>query len=80
MAVLTTPTGTHVFSADEPYIIERVKQRYYFIAELVTDGGQEFIRVSIYDAVAKVDVVPPRVVSDTEASTLWQTWYGVLAT
>ena len=79
MAVLHTTTGRHVLTADNPYVVERVKQRYYFTAERVADGSTESLRVSVYDAVTHVYLVAPHVVSEADAATIWQGWYGALS-
>jgi hypothetical protein len=77
MAVLTTTTGQHVLTPDEPYTIARLANRYYFIAEFVTDTNA--VKICIYDAVADTELVTLRTVSEADASTIWQSWYGALS-
>ena len=77
MAVLTTTTGQHVFTNDEPYLVRRLNKRYYLIAERVTES--DTIRICVYDAVADIELVTPRIVPADEASTIWQTWYRALS-
>ena len=79
MAVLNTATEQRVLTEDEPYTIERLNNRYYFTAELVTEHDKVSVRIWVYDAVANTELVSPRVVSETEASSIWQSWYGVLS-
>lgn len=78
MTVLTTTTGQHVLTPDEPYTIMRLANRYYFIAELVTDSNA--IKICIYDAAVDTELVTPRTVSEADASRIWQSWYGALST
>ena len=79
MAVLTTPTEQYVLTDDNPYAILRLKKRFYMTAERVQKGGAELIRIWVYDAMTDTDMVAPSVVSETEASTIWQAWYQKLS-
>lgn len=79
MVALDTPMGQQVLNDEEPYIIKRLKDRYYFTAELLQDGNQETIRIWVYDAVAKTDLVAPQIVSVAQASAIWQTMFCQLS-
>jgi hypothetical protein len=79
MAVLDTPMGQQVLNDEEPYIIERLKDRYYFTAELIQDGDPEAIRIWVYDAVAEIELVPPQIVSAAKASQIWQAMFHQLS-
>ena len=79
MAVLDTPMGQQVLTDEEPYIIERLKNRYYFTAELIHDGDQEAIRIWVYDAVAETELVTPQIVSVAKASKVWQAMFCQLS-
>ena len=79
MAILDTPMGQQVLNDEEPYIIERLKDRYYFTAELIQDGAQEAIRIWVYDAVTDTELVTPQIVSAAQASEIWQAMFRKLS-
>jgi hypothetical protein len=79
MAILDTPLGQQVLNDEEPYIIERLKDRYYFTAELIQDGAQEAIRIWVYDAVADTELITPQIVSAAQASEIWQSMFRKLS-